>query len=513
MKILSTTSIRLLEKETINQQAISSHILMERAARMVFHALQKSAGECCQSYIVLCGFGNNGGDGLALARMLHEAGHRVSTYLLEHERYSDENICQQKKLKQVQVEVMTLQPDMHIPFPAHSVLIDALFGHGLSRPLDNVWHILFEQISRACLPVVSIDIPSGLPADLPLPIGAPVIHANHTYTFAYPKLNLLLPEYATLSGSFSILDIGLDKKIAAAIPTNYFFTCKEDLTPILKPLEKFSHKGTFGHALIAGGKRGSIGAVILASKAALRTGCGLVTAYVPACGYEIIQNSFPEALVETDSTMDIIHAFPEDLSRYSASALGMGMGTAPETQQALFRFFQRIKDMSHKPRLLFDADALNILSIRPEWHDLIPANSILTPHPKELSRLLGQWDIDAIKFRKAQTWCRRFHQILVIKGAHSAVVLPDGPIYFNSTGNPGMATAGSGDVLSGMITALLAQGYEPKEAAIIGVYLHGLAGDQATLSIHPKSLLASDIIHNISNAWKAVQPQQTKHTA
>ncbi|MBD1432164.1 NAD(P)H-hydrate dehydratase [Sphingobacterium sp. DN00404] len=505
MKILSAADIYKWEQATLISQNISSVELMERAAEALFQAIQQYVGERQASFVILCGFGNNGGDGLALGRMLHMAGHIVRIHLLEHTSYSAENEINQQRLHEMDISISSLSPESILEFPAKSILIDALFGYGLARPLDDRWKPLLYQINTASNPVLSIDIPSGLFADKPTPIEAPIIQAHLTYTFACAKLSLLFPKYASFTSNFQILDIGLEKNIENTLSTPYEYLQKEDVQLLIRPLQKFSHKGTFGHAYMVGGRYGSIGAAILASKAALKTGCGLITAYIPACGYTILQGAFPEAQVETDPLDTHISMFPKQITDYDAIGMGMGMGTHPDTEIALRQLFERLKLMPSIPHLLFDADAINILAKNPDWHVLIPPNSILTPHPKELERLIGLWTDDFEKIAKVRDWCRRYQQIVVIKGANTAIVLPNEMVHFNSTGNPGMATGGSGDVLSGIITSLLAQGHTPADAALLGVYLHGLAGDIAATTIHERSITATDIIAHLSSAWQHLQ--------
>jgi hydroxyethylthiazole kinase-like uncharacterized protein yjeF len=505
MKILSAADIYKWEQATMTSQNLAPAELMERAADTLFKAIQQYIGERQASFVILCGFGNNGGDGLVVGRMLHTAGHTVKIYLLEHTSYSTENQINQKRLYEMGIPVSPLTPESFLEFPEKSILIDALFGYGLSRQLDDSWKVLIDQINTASNPVLSVDIPSGLFADKPTPIEAPIIQASITYTFACPKLSLLFPKYAAFTGNFQILDIGLDKNIPNTLSNTYHYTQKEDIQLLMHPLQKFSHKGTYGHTYIIGGRYGSIGAISLASKAALKTGCGLVTAYIPACGYSILQSTFPEAQVQTDPLETHISMFREQLTDYNAVGIGMGMGTHQDTENALRQLFEQLKLTPEIPPLLFDADAINILAKNTDWHALIPPNSILTPHPKELERLIGSWADDFEKIEKVRDWSRLYQQIVVVKGANSAIVIPDGTVHFNSTGNPGMATGGSGDVLSGIITSLLAQRYAPADAALLGVYLHGLAGDLAAMSIHEKSIIATDIIDHLSGAWQLLQ--------
>ncbi|TDS12182.1 NAD(P)H-hydrate dehydratase [Sphingobacterium paludis] len=506
MKILSATDIRQLEQTTEIQQQLPDAALMERAGRLLFSELQNVLGECQCKAEILCGFGNNGGDGLVLGRLLHEAGHDVTVYLLEQHSYSKDNFINQERLRKSGVEIVSITKESTLHFSEKSIVLDALFGYGLSRLLDLSWEPLIRQINEAPNRVFAIDIPSGLLADEHTPEDAIVVKADRTYTLAFVKLPLLLPAYGSITGDFVVLDIGLDQDALSHSQTNTFYTTLADAKEIVKPLHKFSHKGTFGHGVLAGGSYGSIGAVVLASRAALKTGCGLVSSYVPQCGYEIIQSTVPEALVKTDAAERAISTFIPDILQTKSIAVGMGMGTAQESQHALQQLLTDLQELEHPPKLLLDADALNILSLHKEWLALLPPYTILTPHPGELQRLIGGWKDDFDKLEKAADWSAKYQQILVIKGANSVIIFPDGQLHFNSTGNPGMATGGAGDVLSGIIGSLLAQDYTPGEAAVLGVFLHGLAGDCAAKKIHPKSITATDIIENLSDAWRHLFP-------
>ncbi len=506
MKILSAQDIRTLEQETEIRQQLPAAALMERAGRVLFGELQNVFGECKCKAEILCGFGNNGGDGLVLGRLLHEAGHEVTVYLLEHHSYSRDNLLNQERLLLSGVNLIYINKETELHLSGESIVLDALFGYGLSRLLDESWAPLIAQINAARNPVFAIDIPSGLLSDRHTPEKAIVIRAERTYTLAFVKLALLLPGYGQLTGDFVLLDIGLDQDALSKINAKHHYTTLADVKKIVRPLDKFSHKGTFGHTLLAGGSYGSIGAVLLASRAALKTGCGLVTSYIPRCGYQIVQTAMPEALVKTDPAEQIITTYPTDITPYKALAIGMGMGIAKESQLAFCQLLKNFQKQDLSSKLLFDADALNILSIHNEWLDLLPQHSVLTPHPKELQRLIGNWQDDFEKLEKTCDWANRYQQVVVIKGANTAVVLPDGHVYFNSTGNPGMATAGAGDVLSGVIASFLAQGYSATDAAILGVYLHGLAGDCAAKNIHQKSVTATDIIEHLTDAWQHLAP-------
>ncbi len=506
MKILSSMAIKRLEVLTIDRQKITSRDLMERAARAIFQKLQQRVGECKCIFSFFCGPGNNGGDGLTLARMLNQAGHTIEVYLLEHDRYTEENSYRQKVLQDNGISILPLKLDQAPTIDPQSIIIDALFGQGLRQPLEGCWSSLIQHINNLPNPIFSIDLPSGLSGENSSNLKGASVRATHTFCISFPKLNILLPENAEFSQDFSIVDIGLDNELWETFNSGYHYTCKENILRIPKGLNKFCHKGTLGQALLVGGKHGSIGAMSLSCRAASRTGCGLVTAYIPKCGYDILQITCPEALIQTDNSNKFMHKFDFQHNNFKAIGIGMGLGTQKSQSDSLINFISSLNLDDLKPKFLFDADAINIIAKHPEIHHLLPKSSILTPHPKELKRLIGEWSNDHDMLEITRDWCIKNQQVIVIKGAHTAIVLPDGNIHFNSTGNPGMATAGSGDVLSGIITSLLAQQYKPAEAAILGVFLHGLAGDIAATYGHPKSLIASDITDHIAQAWKQIAP-------
>jgi ADP-dependent NAD(P)H-hydrate dehydratase len=269
---------------------------------------------------------------------------------------------------------------------------------------------------------------------------------------------------------------------------------KHEIKKRYKPIDKCTHKGIRGHALIIGGSYGKMGSVILASKACLKTGCGLVTAFIPKCGYEIVQIAIPEVMVITDDYLEHITSINFDL-KLQAIGIGIGMGQHADTQHAFFNFLKM-----NKVPLVIDADALNILSLNKEWLSLLPKKTILTPHLKELERLIGNWDSEMEKFEKVKELSAKYNLIVVIKGAPTMIV-DGGTVYENTTGNQALATAGSGDVLTGIITSLIAQCYEPIDAAILGVYLHGLTADIAFSEMSYESFIASDIIATIGEAY------------
>jgi len=505
MKILSAIQMKQADAHTTVRQQISSLDLMERASNAIFEQLTADFKDFNGSFTILCGAGNNGGDGLALARMLHNTGFSVRVFLLEKHTYAADNQSNQLRLYELGIPIEPFDLSTTFDFSQDTIIVDCLFGYGLTRPLDTDWAYIIRQINEQPSIVISIDLPSGLFADQHTDMQYPIVKADLTYTFHCPKLALLLPENAACSRQFKILDIQLDSRFIDDLPEDFLYTEKKEITHFVPPPNKYVHKGTYGHALIAGGSYGKIGATILSSKAALRTGCGLVTSYVPQCGYTILQSVFPEAMVLTDPDNNALSTFPEDLSPFDAIGTGIGMGTSDQSQKALKALLLTMAKMDKAPALVVDADALNILALHPEWLSYVPPHSILTPHPKELRRLIGPWENDFDKLQKTKDFCAQYGVITLIKGAHTAVVCPSGQIHFNSTGNWGMATAGSGDVLTGVITSLLAQRLRPEQAAVTGVFLHGLAGDIAIQHISPKGLIASDLIQYLPDAWGIIE--------
>lgn len=497
MKILNSGQIKILDQETIAIQNISSWQLMERASEAVTNAILDKIKGQQPTFSIFCGKGNNGGDGLAIARILFRKNFEVNIFLHQAEQYSKENLENQKRLKNMGINVTVFNESTTIDIHESTIVIDALFGNGLHTPLDQKWKTIFQQITDSSpLSIFAVDLPSGFMADRAMDEDYPCLKADHVFTFEIPKTGLLFPTSQKWLNDFSIVKIDLDKNIRESFDSFYYFIEKRMMKKLLKPASKFSHKGTFGHVLIMGGSYGKIGATVLSSLAALKTGSGLVTAYLPKCGYNIIQNSVTEAMCITDPNEEYLSKAP-DLNTYQAIAIGMGVGQHKETEKIILKC---LKDNPNQ-HFVIDADALNILAKQKKPFQYIPKNSILTPHPKELQRLIGDWKDDFEKIEKVRAIAIKYEINILIKEAYTASILSDGNCYFNSTGNWGMATAGSGDTLSGILVSLIGQGYSSHEACLLGTYLHGLAGDLASEKIHPHSLVASDISNFISAAY------------
>ncbi|WP_435625250.1 NAD(P)H-hydrate dehydratase [Flagellimonas sp.] len=496
MKILTAAQVYQADKFTIEKQQISSDALMERAAVQIFEWIHARLQGAPVLIHIFCGIGNNGGDGIALARHLAEHGYNIKVYVVNYsEKRSKDFLLNMERLKDRKIWPEFINAETTFPeIQPNDIIVDAIFGIGLNRCPDNWVCKLIEHLNASKAFTLSVDIPSGLPVDQPLWDEAKVVYANYVLSFQTPKLVFFLPQSGIYLENWEVLDIGLDAEFMMNVPTTFEFLQKHDMQGLYIPREKFSHKGTYGHAMIVGGSYGKIGAVHLSGKGCLRSGAGLVTLYVPECGYDALQSSFPEAMVITDEEEDYISKISFSL-KPSSVGIGMGMGTDEETAKAFGNFLKSIEGP-----LVIDADGINILAKHPEMLKDMPKESILTPHPKELERLIGTWKNDFEKLEKATRFSSTYKCILVIKGAHTIVISGEKG-FVNNTGNPGMATAGSGDVLTGIITGLLAQKYPSLHAAIFGVYLHGLSADIQVSRTGFEALIASDMIENVGNAF------------
>lgn len=475
---------------------------MERAAEKIFLWINSHYSRS-EHFVIITGPGNNGGDGLALARMLSTEGfHAVVFHIDLSSKTSPDWKINRQRLEQIPgisfkvIESAGQMPDIS----REDIVIDAIFGSGLTRRADGLSGDIIKKINESAAEVISIDVPSGLFCeDNSGNDTDAIINAGFTLSFQFPKLSFMFPENYRFTGEWFNLDIGLHPEIIASTNTPYYFISAPDVLPLLKQRHRFDHKGVFGHGLMAAGSRGKMGAAVMSSFAALRTGIGLLTCHIPGCGYEIMQTSLPEAMVDTDVSADkITETF--ETGKFDAIGIGPGIGTDIQTQKA----FKNILEKCSKP-LVIDADALNILSMNKEWLGLLPDEAVLTPHLKEFERIAGRSDNSFQRLQLQIDFSKEHRCIVVLKGAYTSISLPDGRVFFNSTGNPGMAKGGSGDVLTGIILSLLAQGYSPANAALTGVYLHGLAGDIASEKYSQESVIASDIINCIGEAFKKIR--------
>lgn len=492
MKIYNVAQIREWDRYTIDNEPISSLNLMERAAGRCFDWLMGN-GYRSRAFSVFCGSGNNGGDGLVIARLLLESSHAVVVYVFETgKRGSDEYEQNLSRFRAINGEIRIIRSGSPVQIVGSEIIIDAIFGSGLNKIPEGVFAETIENINRTNADKISIDLPSGTFADKSS-IRNTRINATFTLSFQAPKLAFMMSENEKSLGKTVILDIGLRPDY---LPVTEYGTIDHNLASgIYQPRSAAGHKGTYGHSLIIAGSYGKIGAALLSTRACLRTGSGLVTAHVPACAYNIIQTGAPEAMTETDVEDKYITRLNASLSGYAAVGIGPGIGKQPETLEVL----KEVIGKFGKP-LVIDADALNLLSENQELLTRLPALSIITPHPKEFQRLFGSTLHEFERIELAKRKSREYNLIIVLKGHHSFVATPGGG-WFNTTGNPGMATGGTGDALTGIITGLLAQKYQPADAARLGVYLHGLAGDLAADRLGQEALLASDLIENLGQAF------------
>ena len=494
LKILSTNQIRELDAYTIQHRPIASIDLMENACRAIVTWFTERYNPTCKVGVV-CGTGNNGGDGLGVARMLNDAGYNVQVWIVKGSmpESADFKINFERLSGKIEVSDVKEKIDPET-FSNIDILLDAIFGSGLSRPPEGIYAAVIDRINELNVQKIAIDIPSGLMADTPS--EGSIVKAKHTLSFQVPKLAFFFPEHHQFVGSWVLLDIGLHKDFLKKVETPYFYFVQKDVRKILKVRSKFDHKGKFGHALLVAGAYGKMGAAVLAARAALRSGLGLLTVHVPGSGYNIIQNSVPEAMTSIDEHQDFFTLTPS-LSGFTVIGIGPGLGQSDQTIQA----FQKILALRKIP-FVIDADALNILGTNRGLLQIIPEGSILTPHPKEFERIVGKWKNEFERLEKQKKLAKDLKSVVVLKGANTSIAAPDGTVYFNSSGNPGMAKGGCGDVLTGILTGLLAQQYSALEAAQLGVYLHGFAGDLAAYETGMNSLIASDVTDFLPQAFK-----------
>ena len=516
MKLFTTKQIAALDKYTIENEPVSDIDLMERAS-MQFTGWLANRFSTENKMLFFAGPGNNGGDAMAIARQMADLDYLCEVVLMNlgKELKGSPAINWQHLEKQGKVKLSKIGNINDFPvLGSTDVIIDGLFGSGLTRPLEGLPAEIVQKInalnfsghptqSRVTTKntVIAIDIPSGLMGeDNTGNISENIIRADFTLTFQFPKISFFFAENEKLVGNWEVLPIRLHPDGIAQTSTGFYLTEKEDVQQIVQKRSRFGHKGTYGHALLIAGSYGKMGAAILASKACLRSGVGLLTTHVPHLGYSIIQTAVPEAMASVDQHDSFFTEFP-GLAQFSAVGVGPGINQKTNTQRALCELLEK----SQLP-LVIDADALNILSENKTWLEKIPANSILTPHPGEFKRLAGESVNSYENIQKQLEFSKIYNVIVVLKGAFTSVSTPEGKLFFNSTGNPGMATAGSGDVLTGIILGLLAQGISPENAAVAGIYLHGFAGDLAAARKSEFSLVAGDITEFLCEAFIALNP-------
>lgn len=496
MNIFSANTIKEIDRQTIDIEGIKSIDLMERAASAFVEAAEKMLSPH-ERIFIFAGSGNNGGDAFAIARMLSEQGFDTKLFFVDANTHCSPD-CEKNKerfLQKFPKRFFCIRNAEELPVFDCDTIIDGIFGSGLNRPVGGLYKQCIQAINRSQKRVLAIDIPSGLPADGINFGNDTAIKATETYTFQFPKLAFLLPENEQYVSRFEIVDIGLKPE---QIGSDLYYTNINDIRPLIRQRSPFSHKGTFGHALFVGGSKGKSGAAILAAKAVLRTGAGLLTVLTAKSVAQHFPTALPEAMTLVQGN-NFISKIPVN-DNYTAVGIGCGLGTKYRTKRALRKWLSK-----QTKGVVLDADALNLLSKTRNGTALIPKNSIITPHLKEFDRLVGSSQNNIERLQKALTLAKKNTIFVVLKGHFTAVVTPKGKIHFNTSGNAGMATAGSGDVLTGIILGLLAQKYDAETAAIVGVFLHGLAADTAIETTSEEALLASDIINGIGKAYLRIK--------
>ncbi len=490
MKILSAEQIRKWDEFTILNEPVGSLDLMERAAAKCTAWIEERFED--KTFTIFCGKGNNGGDGLAIARQLADKGIPCDVYIVESGALGSEDFqASLNRLHSCPVQIHFIQHlDFFPEIDENNIVIDALFGSGLNRPLEGLSASLVQHINSSRSTVISIDLPSGMLCDKATTTEV-IIKASYTLTFQMLKLCFLFPENAIFFGDVNVFDIGLLKEYLPAVTSTYVLSDLQLIKQVYKPRKNFSHKGTYGHALIIAGEKGKMGAAVLCTKACLRAGAGLVSAMLPEDQFAIIQTALPEAMAMPHEDIETL-----EWTKYTTIGIGPGIGTKKEGAMLLQNVLSHFNNA-----IVIDADALNILSANQELLGELPPGSILSPHPKEFERLFGKTANQPEKIQVARSYAQKFFIYIIIKGHYSVLACPDGEIYFNSTGNPGMATGGSGDVLTGILTGLLAQGYSSKETCLMAMFLHGLAADIAVRTISQEAMIAGDIIGNLGRAF------------
>lgn len=500
MKIFNVKQIREWDLFTIQNEPISSIDLMERAATRLFEQMQERF--VFNSYAIVCGPGNNGGDGLVLARLLLDKGSDVFVFIPDFTQNYSEDF--RKNLKRLPEETINYFKEENIPdFNEFDCLIDALFGSGLARPLSGFLKVLVDEMNKAEAFTLAVDIPSGLYADWDAsPLPKTFIQADITYTFQVKKSVFFNEDVRKQIGEIALVDIGLDELYAETQATDLHEITASSIE--LQSVSRFTHKFAQGFALIAGGSRGKYGAPVLAARAAMKTGVGLVSVAVPEEARSIVHQSMNELmLVEADGKEYLKEI--EVPEKINAIGLGPGLGTNKEGRSLL-------KNLFHKDcPLVLDADGLNLLAEYPELWKELPEDAILTPHPGEFDKLFGKHTTHQKRLETLKQKAKENRVCIILKGAITAIGSPDGELYFlDEVGNKGMATAGSGDVLTGIITSFLAQGYSSVQAAAFGVYIHGLAGDLCLEEMDFRSITASSIIEKIGQALKNLADESTR---
>ncbi len=499
IKILDVAHIREADQYTIKNEPVKSIDLMERAASNCYNWIKKRIHKE-QRILIFAGPGNNGGDGLVIARLLHKqnflvevyciggSGHKSDEYQINEKRYID--------LKENKLCVLDENDDL--PFINKSdVVIDAIFGSGIKRPITGYIKGIVKHINQSGASVIAIDMPSGLFAeDNSQNNEDGIIRANITLTFEIPKLAFMFADNEIYTGDWYVIPIGLHPDFIERVDSEYIILEKEDIKRIIKKRNRFAHKGSFGHGLLIAGSKGKAGAAMLAAKSAVHSGIGLLTTHVPASVNPILQGYLPSSMTSIDTDDSIVTEIPE-IRKYDALAIGPGIGMDEKTISVLKKIIQ-----TYDGPIILDADAINILAENKTWLPFLPAGSIITPHPKEFERITEKVSDDFQRHQLQKDLSAKFNIYIILKGGITSITTPGGKSFFNITGNPGMATGGMGDSLTGILLALMAQGYSSMEACLLGVYIHGLAGDIAASRFGQEYISPEELILHLGKAFK-----------
>lgn len=495
-KILTAAQIRAWDQFTIVNEPILSIDLMERASKKCVDYILNSL-HFRGPFTILSGTGNNGGDGLAIARLLHSKGVELEVFVVgDANNGSDDFKINLIRCDTANINIQNYNHNINSKFKG--TIIDAIFGTGLNRAPEGIHFKAIEAINASGSIVISIDMPSGLYTDVHTPNHQMVVNANYTLTFEVLKFAFLFAENHNRLGQVQVTPIGLLNSYKPEGIIHGLLLNKDCIRSKVKTLNQFDHKGKNGHALLIAGSKNKMGAAVLAVSAALRSGVGLLTVHTVESGTIPLNTECPEAMLSIDETEAVVSNLPE-LNAFTSIGIGPGIGSDKLTAKLLLTLISNFKGT-----IVLDADALNIVSENEECKSLLNSNCILTPHVKEFDRLAGNSSNDFERHEKQLEFAKKYKCYVLLKGAYSKITAPNGEVYINNTGNPGMAKGGSGDVLTGIITGLSAQNYSAIDAMLLSVYWHGLAGDLASLQYSAIAMKSSDIVEMMPNAIKAI---------
>ncbi|MFC5284271.1 NAD(P)H-hydrate dehydratase [Pedobacter alpinus] len=469
LKLLTALQTRQADDYTIVNEPILSSELMERAAKAFIKVFLDRFPDRKKHILIFCGKGNNGGDGLVISRMLFDEGyHHVHTYIADFsEKQSEDYLLNLERLQQKDVSIFYINQAADLEFIESDLIIDALLGSGLNKALQGEWEKLVKKINKFSGFKISVDVPTGLPCEGEL-LSEAIIKSDLTIAFQRPKLNFLLPISSPYIKEWKVVNIGLDENFIQSTSSPYFWFWKADIQKYIKPRQAFEHKGLLGHALMVAGADETIGAALLCTEACHRSGAGLTTALIPEMGLRALNARVPEAMYFSRNNLDKI-----DWLKYEVIGIGPGLGVSEESSKLLNEVLANFK----KP-IVIDADAINLLAQNHQLMKLIPQKSVLTPHMKEFDRLFGTHDSWWERIETALKKSVELKVYIVLKNRYTMIFTPEGICYFNSSGSPAMASGGMGDVLTGMITSMIAQGYAVEKAVQLAVFSHGYAGEQ-----------------------------------